>query len=88
MKKDEKVRVLVAEGCPVCTDLKKKIVGDKRFEVLDVTSNPDALRLAHELGVKAVPTFLYPNKTGGICVLNDDGKVGKCIKETKKHAKK
>jgi thioredoxin-related protein len=88
MGKNDKIIVLVAEGCPACADLKGKIGKDKRFELMDVTSNAEAKRLATELGVNAVPTFLYPNKTGGICVLDDDGKAGKCIKGEHQHAKK
>jgi len=88
MSKKEKIIVLVAEGCPACAELKGKIGNDKRFELMDVTSNSDAKRLANELGVNAVPTFLYPDKRGGICVLDDNGKAGKCIKGERNHAKK
>ena len=83
-----KIVVLVAEGCPACAELKVEIGNDKRFELMDVTSNPQAKRLAKELGITAVPTFLSPNKRGEMCLLDDNGKAGKCIKEEHKHEKK
>jgi hypothetical protein len=82
-----KIIVLVAEGCPACSLLRGKIEGDNRFELMDVTMNPEAKRLAHELGIKAVPSFLYSNKRGELCVLDDEGKAGKCTTEKHKHGK-
>jgi hypothetical protein len=88
MGKNGKIIVLVAEGCPACSQLGEKIGGDNRFELMDVTTNPEAKRLAHELGVTAVPSFLYSNKRGELCVLDDKGKAGKCVRETYKHGEK
>jgi len=88
MVKNDKIIVLVAEGCPACAELKVEIGNDKRFELMDVTSNPQAKRLAKELGINAVPTFLSPNKRGGICILDDNGKAEKCINNKYQHAKK
>ena len=89
MVKDEKIIVLVAEGCPACAELKGKIGNDKKFELRDVTKDAKAMRLAKKLGVTGVPTFLYPNKKSGeICVLDDKDKAGKCIKGEHQHAKK
>jgi len=89
MPKNDKIIVLVAEGCPACTQLKGKIGEDKRFEVMDVTTNPKARQLAKKLGITGVPTFLYSNQKGQVCMLNDEGKTSKCIKgEEHKHAKK
>jgi len=79
MVKNDKIIVLVAEGCPACTDLKGKIDGDKRFELMDVTTNPKARQLAKKLGITGVPTFLYSNKKGQVCTLNEEGKAGKCV---------
>ena len=83
-----KIIVLIAEGCPACSQLKGKLSGDKRFELMDVTSNPQARRLAKELKITAVPSFLFSNKRGETCLLDDKGKAGKCIKEEHKHEKK
>jgi len=89
MGKNNKIVVLVAEGCPACVELKGKIGNDKRFELRDVTTNPEARQLAKKLGVTGVPAFLYPDKKRGeICALNDDGKAEKCIKDERQHAKK
>ena len=88
MPKNEKIIVLIAEGCPACTQLKGEIDGDKRFELMDVTTNPKALQLAKKLGVTGVPTFLYSNKKGQVCTLNEEGTVGKCTKEPQKNEEK
>lgn len=88
MGKNDKIIVLVAEGCPACAELKGKIGNDKRFELRDVTTNPEARQLAKKLGVTGVPSFLYPNKSGGICVLDDNGKAEKCIKNKHQHTEK
>ncbi len=88
MDKNKKIIVLVAEGCPACSQLKEKIMGDNRFELMDVTTNPKALQLAKKLGVTGVPTFLYSNKNGQVCTLNEEGKAGKCTKEPQKNEEK
>ena len=85
MGKDAKIIVLVAEGCPACSQLKGKITGDDRFELMDVTTNPEARQLAKKLGVTGVPTFLYSNKNGQVCTLNEEGKAGKCVRGPKKN---
>ena len=89
MGKNDKIVVLVAEGCPACAELKEQIGNDEKYELLDVTTNDEALTLARKLGVKGVPTFLYSNrKSGEICLLDDNGKVKKCIKDKHQHTKK
>jgi len=55
---------------------------------MDVTTNPEARQLAKKLGVTGVPTFLYSNKNGQVCTINDAGKVEKCIKEPRKNEEK
>lgn len=80
-----KIIVLVAEGCPACSQLREKIDGDDRFELMDVTTNPEAKRLANEFGIKAVPSFLFPNKRGELCELNAKGKAEKCIRDEHKY---
>jgi thioredoxin-related protein len=85
MVKPSKIIVLVAEGCPACTDLKGKINDDDRFEVMDVTTNPKARQLAQKLGITGVPTFLYSNKKGQVCTLNEKGTAGKCIRDEHKY---
>lgn len=87
MPKNAKIIVLVAEGCPACFQLRGKIDGDDRFELMDVTTNPEARLLAKKLGITGVPSFLYSNKKGQICTLNEEGKAGKCTKEKPKHVK-
>jgi glutaredoxin-related protein len=77
--------VLVAEGCPACAEVKEQLGKNKNYEILDVTTNDKALRLARKLGVTGVPTFLVTRKNGQVCALKDDGTVDKCIeKPTKK----
>ena len=88
MPKNAKIIVLVAEGCPACSQLKEKIVGDTRFELMDVTTNPKARQLAKKLGITGVPTFLYSNQKGQVCTLNEEGTVGKCTKKEHKNEEK
>jgi thioredoxin-related protein len=89
MTNKEKITVLVAEGCPACAEVKKQFGNNKKYELLDVTTNDKALALARKLGVKGVPTFLHNDKKSGkICVLDDKGKVEKCVKDNHQHTKK
>ncbi len=89
MPKSDKIIVLVAEGCPACAELKKEVGNNKRFELRDVTKDEAAMRLAEKLGVKGVPTFLHNDKKSGeICLLDDNGKVEKCVKDNHQHTKK
>ena len=88
MGKNTKIIVLVTEGCPACSQVKQKIGKNKRFQLMDVTTNPEARQLAKKLGVTGVPTFLYSNKNGQVCTINDAGKVEKCIKEPRKNEEK
>lgn len=73
--------VLIAEGCPVCSQVKEQFGKNKNYELMDVTKNPEAMRLAKKLGVTGVPTFLVNRKNGQVCALNDDGTVDKCTKK-------
>jgi len=41
-----------------------------------------------KLGVHAVPYFLYADEQGQVCTLDENGKVGKCVGETMKNAKR
>lgn len=76
-----KIIVLVHEKCSQCDAIKEKLGNDSRFKVMDVSKDPKARELASKLGVHAVPYFLYKDEHGQVCTLNEDGKLGKCIKE-------
>lgn len=76
-----KITVLIAEGCPACAQVKKQLGKDKNYELIDVTKNDEAMRLAKKLDIKGVPTFLISKKNGQVCALKDDGTVDKCIKK-------
>ena len=76
-----KIIVLVHEKCPHCETIKRKLGNDDRFKIMDVSKESSAKDLALRLGIKAVPFFLYANEQGNVCILNEDGKVGKCVKE-------
>ncbi len=80
-----KIIVLVHEKCPHCAMIKEKIGNDKRFKIMDVSKEPEAKELASKLGVHAVPFFLYADEHGKVCTLDEDGKVGRCVKEASKH---
>jgi len=76
-----KIIVLVHEKCPHCDTIKRKFGNDARFKVMDISKEPDARELASRLGVHAVPFFLYADEHGQVCVLDESGNVGKCVKE-------
>jgi len=82
-----KIIILVHEKCPHCEIIKQKIGNDKRFKIMDVSKDVEARELASKLGVNAVPYVLYADEHGKVCTLEDNGKVGKCLKETTKHGK-
>ena len=77
-----KIIVLVHEKCPHCAMIKEKIGNDKRFKIMDVSKEAEAKELALKLGINAVPFFLYADEHGQVCTLQEDGKVGRCVKET------
>jgi len=77
-----KIIVLVHDKCPHCKAIKQKIGNDNRFKVMDISKESEAKELASRLGIKAVPYFLYADEHGQVCTLNDEGKVGKCVRET------
>lgn len=83
-----KIIVLVHEKCPHCDVIKEKFGNDKRFKVMDVSKEPDAKELASKLGINAVPSFLYCDEHGQVCTLDEDGKVGKCVGEITKNARR
>jgi len=55
---------------------------------MDVSKDSEARMLAMKLGVHAVPYFLYADEQGQVCTLDENGKVGKCVGETMKNAKR
>ena len=84
-----KVIVVVANGCPVCAEVKKKLAGNSQFEIIDANTSQKARELTQKFNITAVPTFLFADaKNGKICVLNDQLKVGKCIKQGRENGKK
>lgn len=75
--------LIVAEGCPHCASLKKKLenLGEK-FEILDVTKSLEAAKIVRDLGVLAVPLYVEIRKDGSgetYCLL-DQGRVVTCVK--------
>ncbi|MCJ7633421.1 hypothetical protein MUP77_13670 [Candidatus Bathyarchaeota archaeon] len=80
-----RIIVLVHEKCPHCETIKRKFGNDDRFQVMDVSKEAEAKELALKLGVHAVPFFLYADEHGQVCTLEENGKVGKCVKESSKH---
>ena len=83
-----KIIVLVHNKCPHCEEIKKKLGNDARFKIMDVSKDSEARMLAMKLGVHAVPYFLYADEQGQVCTLDENGKVGKCVGETMKNAKR
>jgi len=83
-----KIIVLVHDKCPHCEVIKQKIGNDKRFKVMDVSKESEARELASKLGINAVPFFLYADERGKVCTMDENGKVGKCVGEVTKNAKR
>ena len=84
----QKIIVLVHEKCPHCETIKEKIGNDKRFKIMDISKESEARELASKLGINAVPSFLYADDHGQVCTLDENGKVGKCVGEITKNAKR
>jgi len=83
-----KIIVLIHKKCPHCEVIKKKLGSDDRFKIMDVSKEPDAKKLALKLGINTVPYFLYADEHGQVCTLETNGKVGKCVGENEKNAKR
>jgi len=74
--------VIVAEGCPYCEELKKKLPKDK-VKILDVTKSLEAAKILQSLQVYRVPLLVTSEKKGDMieyCVLDEENV--KCV-ETK-----
>jgi hypothetical protein len=77
--------VIVAEGCPACERLKETIPPDSGVRFLDVTKSEEAVRIASDLGIRAVPTFVAINhEENELCSLDRDFKPKKCVKRVEK----
>jgi len=55
---------------------------------MDISKESEARELASKLGINAVPSFLYADDHGQVCTLDENGKVGKCVGEITKNAKR
>ncbi|MFW9880519.1 MAG: glutaredoxin family protein [Candidatus Thorarchaeota archaeon] len=70
--------MVVAEGCGHCASAKKgleKMIGEKFIDIMDVTKSKEALNLAKQYGINAVPTIIVKDKKTGIgeaCELRED----------------
>jgi len=77
--------VIVAEGCPGCEHLKKALNPNSRIRFLDITKDAEAVQIAQELNIMAVPTFVAINRDlGELCSLDRDFKPVKCVKRIQK----
>lgn len=70
--------MVVADGCSHCASAKKgleKMIGEKIMNVMDVTKSEEALNLAKQYGIDAVPTIIVKDKKTGVgeaCILRED----------------
>ena len=55
---------------------------------MNISKESEARKLASKLGINTVPYFLYADEQGQVCTLDENGKVGKCVGETMKNAKR
>ena len=55
---------------------------------MNISKESEARELASKLGINAVPYFLYADDHGQVCTLDENGNVGKCVKETVGNAKR
>jgi len=72
--------VIVAEGCPACEALKRRLAESKaKIELLDVTKSPEAARIMRDLGMFKVP-LLVLLEGDRACAFDDEKKEVKCVK--------
>jgi glutaredoxin len=79
---DKQVILVVAEGCPYCEEMKKRLPKDK-VKVLDVTKDIRAAAILRDLGVYKVPVLVTVEKTEQgteLCSLDDKSLQVKCVK--------
>jgi len=70
--------VIVEAGCGGCAELKRK---NPNLNYLDVTNSRDGAKLANALGVKYVPAIIRVDAQGKICLVDDNMKEIKCVRE-------
>lgn len=79
----EKV-LIVAEGCPHCESLKRKLEKlGVHFKILDVTKDIKAAKIVNDLELFMVPLFVeirHTKEGETYCLLDQDGSVVKCVK--------
>ena len=74
--------LVVAEGCPYCEEMKKRLPKDK-VKVLDVTKDVRAAAILRDLGVYKVPVLVTVERTEKgteLCSLDDKDLKVKCVK--------
>ena len=65
--------LVVAEGCPYCEEMKKRLPKDK-VKVLDVTKDLEGAKILQSLQIYRVPLLVTAEKTGDrikYCVLDE-----------------
>jgi len=77
--------VITAKGCPGCEYLKRVLPADSGVKFLDITEDPEAARIAQELDIMTVPTFVVINReVNELCSLDKNFKPIKCVKRVEK----
>lgn len=77
--------VIVSKNCPSCEWLKKKLPPESGVKFLDVSVDPEAVRIARDLDIMAVPTFVVIDRElAELCALDKNMKPVKCVKRVRK----
>jgi len=70
--------VLASKSCPACAELKRKMPA---LKFLDLDANPEANRLADQLGIAYIPAvILVDSEAGTVCLVDRSLKPLKCAK--------
>jgi glutaredoxin len=81
--------LVVAEGCPYCEEMKKRLPKDK-VKVLDVTKDVRAAAILRDLGVYKVPVLVTVERTEKgteLCSLDDKSLQVKCVQASEEATK-
>jgi len=79
---NKQVILVVAEGCPYCEEMKKRLPKDK-VKVLDVTKDIRAAAILRDLGIYKVPVLVTVERTEQgteLCSLDDKDLKVRCVK--------
>jgi len=64
--------IIVAKGCDACDEIRRKLKGDTRFKILDLSKSRKARKIASKLNITQVPTLLVIDREKGTaCTLED-----------------